>query len=138
MKPLRRATPSANVADTKTAIMELQALCSDLRQAIIELQEIQSSVVATDDDGFPSSGSELLSLNGRFLRLTQSGVAPTILKVSHGLGRIPIGAIFTNATGVNQILVNGDVTQNIAPATIDTVTFVLNGSSGDEHICLVI
>lgn len=138
MKSLRSHVSTSNLADTKASLAELQKMHSEAAQAITELQEAQTAEIQTDTDGLPANEAKCLSINGQFLRLTQDSAAPSIVKAKHSLGRIPVGAIFIQTTGINKTFAGGDITQNISPATTTTVSFELNGSIGEEHICILI
>lgn len=127
---------SAQTGDQTKDILALVKLVDELQRAVIELRK-GAAAAATDADGEPSNGQDCPVLQGIFLRLTQTSAAPNLLKASHSLGRIPQVAIFVKSTAVNQILIAGDLTAGVAPASSTEVTFKLNGSSGEEHICIL-
>lgn len=118
-------------------VRELQKSCQEMQQAIEELQELRFRSSSVDSDGLPTHGAMAELVDGQFLRLTQTAAAPNIVTVEHGLRRKPQAAIFIKATAHNQVLIAGSITSNIAPATETTVSFQLNGSSGNEHICIL-
>jgi hypothetical protein len=124
--------------DGQRAIQELRNITDKLIKAVTELQSLQVHSRTVEIDGLPQDASISEVTQGQFIRLTQSGSAPNILTVKHGLGRVPQGAIFIKQTGLNVVYIEGSVAQNIAPATKTHVTFGLNGNSGDLHVCILI
>ena len=120
--------------DLETSLLSLR----DCVHAIEELQKSQAHSRSTDGVGRPENGSVCEVLKGQFIHLTQEDAGPMILRVTHTLGRVPQGAIFIQETASNRVFIQGDVTQNIAPATTEEVTFQLNGDIGDTHVCILI
>jgi len=137
-KILNRNFSLYNKASTEESLTELQFAIRDLMQAVIELQTAQFGSRTLDSDGQPRHGSRCELLNGQFLRLLQTAAAGMILRVPHGLGRKPQGAIFVQQGLDNNLaLIAGDTAASILPADETSIAFRLNGANGNLHICVI-
>lgn len=135
--PLIRSANYFKKGDPLYAIRELQQIVSQLLDAVIELQGLQFAARTTNVDGQPSDRARCEMFDGQWLRMTQTGAAGMLLNVEHGLGRRPQGALFVVASAFNRVFIAGDPATNTPPADEFTFTVELNGTSGDESICVV-
>lgn len=126
-----------NGNNLEQVLLELQEKSKELGRAVNELQALQIGA-RTLDAGLPADKARCELLDGQFLRMIQSAVAPTVITVEHGLKRTPQGVIWIlSANSNNQALITGEFATNTPPADKQSISFRLNGSIGNTHICIV-
>tara|TARA_R110002094_G_scaffold145203_2_gene134600 strand:- start:492 stop:953 length:462 start_codon:yes stop_codon:yes gene_type:complete len=125
-------------SNIREVIKELQFNQRQIILAVEELQQFQFRSRDVDDDGYPSNGSICEALGGQFLRLTQDGASGTLVRVKHGLRRIPQGAIWLfNSASSNRIYVTDEINMTVDPATETEVSVLLNGADGSFHLMIL-
>lgn len=139
VKALSKSFSTLDDENQQAVIREIQTALRNLTDAVTELQQRQVADRTPSDDGKPRSGSRCEIFDGQFLRLTQTAASPMLTTVKHRLARIPQAVVWLQQSDAsnNQFLVSGLPASNIAPASQDSVSFKLNGSIGDEHICIL-
>ena len=137
-KNLSLLVPTAKDEVDPRDIDDLRNAVKELIQAVEELQLLQVHSRKTDTDGNPENGAMSEFLRGEYVHLTQTDVSPNLIAVRHNLGRVPQGAIFIRQTGICRAIIEGSITLNVPPASATEITFELNGSTDDLHICILI
>lgn len=138
IKTLNRNLSTITAPSGDVSLPALTSVVRDLVEAVNELQQLQTPARNVDGDNNPMHGELCEILNGQYLVIVQEQVAGNVQKVVHGLGRKPQGAIFIQHTAANRIYIKGDPLNGIAAATKTEVHFMLNGSVGDTHICILV
>lgn len=137
LKTLDKNLSTLTSNNLNVVVKEIQDSIRDIVAAVTEMQQLQViDRYPNEDDGMPDDGNACEVFGGQFVRVNQTAASGQVVTIEHRLGRVPQLAIQLNSSV--RVLIGGDISTNVYPATETTVSVKLLGASGDTHIFILV
>lgn len=117
-------------------IEEVQYAIRDLQNSVKELQDLQVSGAATDEDNLAKHGEVCELMDGQFLRF-ESPRYFGLIAMEHGLDRVPQGYLMTANHLEFRVLVEGKKDWGVPQATKKVVYIYCPTPAGTKGACIL-